>query len=76
MHDHIARKTGEYRRVVLDRLGRVTKLYGAIEAGGTKFVCLVGNGPNDIVAETRFPTQEPGPTLDQAMAFFRSAASA
>ena len=31
----------------------MTQPFGAIEAGGTKFVCLVGSGPDDIRAETR-----------------------
>ena len=47
------------------------KLYGAVEAGGTKFVCLVGNGPDEIVAEARFPTLMPDRTVDQAIGFFQ-----
>jgi len=44
---------------------------GGIEAGGTKFVCAVGSGPDDIRAETRFPTTTPEETIGQAIAFFR-----
>ncbi len=29
----------------------MTQLFGGIEAGGTKFVCAVGTGPDDIRAE-------------------------
>lgn len=47
-------------------------LYGGIEAGGTKFVCAVGRAPDDIRAETRFPTTTPAETLANAIAFFRS----
>ncbi len=47
--------------------------YGAIEAGGTKWVCAVGTGPDDIRAETRFPTTTPAETLGRAMSFFRDA---
>lgn len=47
------------------------KLYGGIEAGGTKFVCAVGSGPDDIRAEIRFPTTNPDETIGQAIAFFR-----
>lgn len=46
-------------------------LVGAIEAGGTKFVCIVGSGPGDIRAEVRFPTTYPGETLARAIAFFK-----
>ncbi len=46
--------------------------YGGIEAGGTKWVCAVGTGPNDIRAETRFPTTIPAETLERAIAFFQA----
>jgi fructokinase len=46
-------------------------LYGGIEGGGTKFICAVGNGPEDIRAETRFPTTTPQETLGHAIAFFK-----
>ncbi len=44
---------------------------GGIEAGGTKFVCAVGTGPDDVRAETRFPTTTPEETIARAVAFFR-----
>ena len=46
-------------------------LIGGIEAGGTKFVCAVGTGPDDLRAEERFPTTQPDETLARAIAFFR-----
>ena len=46
-------------------------LYGGIEAGGTKFVCAVGSGPDDIRDEIRFPTTAPDETLALAIDFFR-----
>ncbi len=49
-------------------------LYGGIEGGGTKFVCAVGTGPDDLRAEIRFPTTEPAETIAQAVAFFREQA--
>ncbi len=49
-----------------------TTLYGGIEGGGTKFVCAVAAGPDDIRDEIRFPTAAPEETLDQAIAFFRA----
>jgi fructokinase len=45
-------------------------LYGGIEAGGTKFVCIVGAGPDCVVEETRFSTTNPGETIQQANDFF------
>ncbi|MFQ5611397.1 MAG: ROK family protein [Anaerolineae bacterium] len=47
------------------------QLFGGIEAGGTKFVCAVGTGPDDIRAEDRFPTTTPEETIGRAVAFFR-----
>jgi len=49
----------------------VKKLYGGLEGGGTKFVCLVGSGPDDILAETQFPTTTPETTIQQVIDFFR-----
>ena len=45
-------------------------LYGGIEGGGTKFVCAVGTGPEDIRAEIRYPTADPQETLGRAIDFF------
>lgn len=49
-------------------------LFGGIEAGGTKFVCAVGTGPDDFRAETRFPTTTPEETIGRAVAFFKEQA--
>ena len=46
------------------------QLYGGIEAGGTKFVCMIGTGPGGVVEETRFPTTLPDETIRQAAGFF------
>jgi fructokinase len=50
----------------------MTGLYAAIEAGGTKFVCVVAAGPDDVRAEVRFPTTSPEATLREALEFFRA----
>jgi fructokinase len=47
-------------------------LYGGIEAGGTKFVCTVGSGPQDIRATIKYPTTQPGETIRTAVEFFQS----
>jgi fructokinase len=48
----------------------IEKIYGGIEGGGTKFNCMVGNGPENIVAEARFPTTTPAETISQVCEFF------
>jgi fructokinase len=47
-------------------------LYGGLEAGGTKWVCTIGTGLDDIHATIRFATTTPQATLAQAVAFFAS----
>lgn len=51
-------------------------LYGGIEAGGTKWVCALGTGPDDLRAQTSFPTTFPADTISRAVDFFRDAATA
>lgn len=46
-------------------------LLGGIEAGGTKFVCAVGTGPDDLQAEIRIPTTMPQETISQVIDFFQ-----
>jgi fructokinase len=41
-------------------------LFGAIEAGGTKFVCAVGNGPEDLIT-IQIPTTSPDETVGAAV---------
>jgi fructokinase len=47
------------------------KLYGGIEAGGTKFVCVVASGPGQVIDEIRFMTTMPEETLGRAIQFFQ-----
>jgi fructokinase len=43
---------------------------GGIEAGGSKWVCAVGTGPDDLIATETFPTTTPEETIARAIAFF------
>src|SRR5437867_4396529 len=45
-------------------------MFGAIEAGGTKFVCAVGTSPDDLTL-TQFPTTSPGATISGVIDFLR-----
>ena len=53
----------------------MARLVGGLEAGGTKFVCAVGTGPDDVRAEARFPTTTPAETLRRVVAFFTEQAA-
>lgn len=46
-------------------------LYGAIEAGGTKFVCAVGKEAGEILERVTIPTTTPEETMPQVIDFFR-----
>ncbi len=48
-------------------------LLGAIEGGGTKFLCAVGYSPERILQHTVIPTGEPDSTLQAALDFFSAA---
>jgi len=50
---------------------QMKKLYGGIEAGGTKFVCVIASGPSHMVDEIRFKTTTPDETLGRAIKFFQ-----
>jgi fructokinase len=44
--------------------------YAGLEAGGTKCVCAVGTGPDDLRACVQFATTTPSETMARAVAFF------
>lgn len=44
--------------------------YGGIEAGGSKWECAVGTGPDDLRATETIPTTLPGETIDRVVSFF------
>ncbi|TYC50525.1 ROK family protein [Weissella muntiaci] len=45
-------------------------LIGSIEAGGTKFVCAVGNEDYRVLDKTSFPTTDPESTLNKVIDYF------
>lgn len=47
-------------------------IYGGVEAGGTKFVCAVGTGPDDIRMVETIETTNPEETLGRTVDFFRA----
>ncbi|QAY65296.1 ROK family protein [Paenibacillus protaetiae] len=44
---------------------------GAIEAGGTKIVCGIGNEQGEIIDRVSFPTLQPSETLPRIVEYFR-----
>lgn len=46
-------------------------MFGAIEAGGTKFVCAVGQDIHNIVDQLTIPTTAPEETMPQVIEFFK-----
>jgi len=49
----------------------IIMLLGSIEAGGTKFVCSIGNEEFNITEEITIPTTTPEETFNQAIEFFK-----
>ncbi|MDQ0218111.1 ROK family protein [Peribacillus cavernae] len=45
---------------------------GAIEAGGTKFVCAVGNEQGEFIQRVSFPTTTPEETMGKVIDFFQN----
>jgi fructokinase len=48
-------------------------LYGAIEGGGTKFVCAVACSPSEILESTVIGTRDAAATLNECVTFFINA---
>ena len=53
---------------------RKDKLFGGIEAGGTKFLCAAGSGPDNLEV-IRFATTTPDETISRAIACLKDLAS-
>lgn len=45
-------------------------LYGGIEGGGTKFICIIAEDKDTIIDEVRFETTTPDETMGKTLAFF------
>ena len=46
-------------------------LYGALEAGGTKMICAVGNEEGQILDQVSIPTTTPEETMPKVIEYFR-----
>jgi len=46
------------------------RIYGGIEAGGTKFVCATGDESGKLLTRSEFPTTTPAETIGRALEFF------
>jgi len=52
-------------------VSKPSRIYGAVEAGGTKFVCAIGDEGGKVLKEERFPTQDSASTLGRMWSFLR-----
>ncbi len=48
-------------------------LLGALEAGGTKMVCAIGNENGEILDQVSFPTEQPNSTMINIIRYFKGA---
>ena len=64
-------KRGEGRKLRRDEtVNSANSFLGAIEGGGTKFLCAVGTGTQDIIDQVEIPTRYPEETIRDIAAFF------
>lgn len=54
----------------------MTDAFGAVEAGGTNTVCVLGSDPDSILDRLEYPTTTPVATIDTAVGFFLDAVRA
>jgi fructokinase len=52
----------------------MSRVFAGIEAGGTKWICMIASQPGDIHATTRFATTTPEETIRRATDFIESQA--
>ena len=46
-------------------------MYGGIEAGGTKFICGLGDEKGNVLEKVSFPTTTPEETMKQVIKYFK-----
>ena len=46
-------------------------VFGAVEGGGTKFVCMIGTSPTDVVDDVTIPTAGPTETIGAVVEFLQ-----
>jgi len=46
-------------------------ILGSIEAGGTKFVCGIGNEQGEVLERISIPTKTPDETIPEVIEFFK-----
>ena len=51
-------------------MNHASRLFGAMEAGGTKFICAIGDQDGQILDESRIETRDPATTLMEACRYF------
>jgi len=61
----------ETRYFVLPAERKTTMILGALEAGGTKMVCAIGDENGNLTERISFPTKTPEETMPQMIAFFQ-----
>src|SRR5687767_908940 len=66
----VKRKCRRFTGGIMSHDTGLMPVFGGIEAGGTKFVCGIGTGPEDL-ERTQFPTTTPDLTIARAIEFFR-----
>lgn len=47
------------------------QVFAAVEGGGTKFVCMIGTSPSDVVDEITIPTTSPTETIGAVIEFLQ-----
>lgn len=51
-------------------MSQINSCYGAVEAGGTKFICAIGDVTGQILDEMRIDTGDPATTLARVILYF------